>query len=146
MKFLAAAVSTLALATGVLAQSAYIEKPADGDSVTAGSSLVIDVVRPNTISSSQEVGIAIGISSCTSKACLPANSTLGTLLYNGRFTPQYDEDQAATGQYQPHQNITVQIPGDFTKGTAQINFAHFFLLGASLSPYIETSEVNVTVN
>ncbi|KAF5361140.1 hypothetical protein D9758_009035 [Tetrapyrgos nigripes] len=145
MKFITSAFSTLILVAGVLGQSAYIETPTKGNSVTAGTSLVIDVVRPNTISSSVEIGIAIGIASCAASRCYSAAETLGTLLYNGIFNPQYDAKPFETGQYQPHQEITVQIPEDFTKGDAQINFAHFFLLGASLSPTVETSSVSVEV-
>ncbi|THU95207.1 hypothetical protein K435DRAFT_798290 [Dendrothele bispora CBS 962.96] len=117
----------LSLAAVSLAQSANIGFPTDGTSVPAGSSLNVDVIRPDTISSSEEAGIVLGLASCgqNPQGCLPASATMGQVLYNGDFNPQFGNE------FQPHQNITVQIPADFPKGPAQLNFAHFFLLGAS---------------
>ncbi|THV04040.1 hypothetical protein K435DRAFT_571254, partial [Dendrothele bispora CBS 962.96] len=113
------------LAAVSLAQSAHIEFPTDGTSVSAGSPLNVDIIRPNTLSSSEEVGVVLGLSSCgqNPQGCLPPSDSMGQILYNGDFNPQFGNES------QPHQNITVQIPSDIPKGPAQLNFAHFFLLG-----------------
>ncbi|KAF5348969.1 hypothetical protein D9758_014216 [Tetrapyrgos nigripes] len=141
MKYISIALSTLSLSAFAFAQSAHIGFPTDGVSVAAGSSLNVDVIRPDTISSSEEVGIVIGLRSCPSniQACLDPSLTMGTILYNGDFNPQFGNE------IQPHMNVTVQIPADTPKGSAQLNFAHFFLLGASLSPDLESSSVKITI-
>ncbi|THU95700.1 hypothetical protein K435DRAFT_839360 [Dendrothele bispora CBS 962.96] len=139
MKTFTAVLSALSLATVAFAQSAQIGYPTEGTSVTAGSTLNVDIIRPNTISSSEEVGIVLGLSSCNQRACFAPNLTMGTVLYNGDFDPQFGDEN------QPHQNFTIEIPSDFTKGSAQLNFAHFYLLGASLAPSLENSSVNITI-
>ncbi|KAF5334823.1 hypothetical protein D9758_018072 [Tetrapyrgos nigripes] len=141
MKYISIALSTLSLSALALAQSAHIGFPTNGASVGAGSSLNVDVIRPATISSSQEVGIVIGLTSCPSniQTCLDPSLTMGKILYNGDFNPQRGNEN------QPHMNVTVQIPADTPKGTAQLNFAHFYLLGASLSPEVQSSSVKITI-
>jgi len=72
------------------------------------------------------MAVAIGISSCASTTCNQADEVMGSILYNGKFNPQYHE------YYQPpYQNFSVKIPADFTSGTAQINVAHATLIGVS---------------
>ncbi|KAK7444839.1 hypothetical protein VKT23_015157 [Stygiomarasmius scandens] len=138
MKVLTSTLSALAMASAVFCQSALVHFPTDGTSVSAGSSLNVDIIRPNSLSSSQEVGVVLGLASCNPR-CLAANLSIGRILYNGDFNPQFGNAS------QPHQNITVQIPSDTPKGAAQLNFAHFFLLGASLSPDLESSSVSITI-
>ena len=71
------------------------------------------------------MGVAIGISSCSSK-CYPADEVMGTILYNGEFQPEYHESYLP-----PYQNFTVNIPSSFTEGKAKINVAHATLIGVS---------------
>ncbi|KAK7444309.1 hypothetical protein VKT23_015321 [Stygiomarasmius scandens] len=142
MKLFTAALSALSLATVALGQSAHIGFPTDGATVSAGSPLSVNVIRPNTISSSEEVAVVIGIASCTTsdQGCLAPNLTMGSILYNGPFDPQIPSPTEP-----PSQNITVDIPSDIPKGETQLNFAHFFMVGASLSPSVETSSVSITI-
>jgi len=72
------------------------------------------------------MAVAIGISSCGPRGCQPASNVMGTILYNGPFSPQFHE----TGP-PPYQNFSVTVPADFTKGEAQINVAHATLIGVS---------------
>lgn len=51
---------------------------------------------------------------------------MGTILYNGKFNPQYHEPSQP-----PYQNFSVKVPADFTTGSAQINVAHATLIGVS---------------
>jgi hypothetical protein len=53
---------------------------------------------------------------------------MGTILFNGSFTPQFDTP--ADG-LPPHQNFTVTVPAGIT-GKAQLNLAHFALVGVSV--------------
>jgi len=95
-----------------------------------------------TISSSVEIAIALGLSSCGSREngqCLPVKASMGTILYNDNYNPQLDEDRQH-GEHQPHQNFALTIPEDTPKGSAQLNFAHFYLLGVSFIQWFsETS-------
>lgn len=71
------------------------------------------------------MAVAIGISSC-SGTCHQADEVMGTILFNGKFNPQYHEPSQP-----PYQNFSVKIPADFTAGSAQINVAHATLIGVS---------------
>ncbi|KAJ7598972.1 hypothetical protein C8J56DRAFT_769687 [Mycena floridula] len=143
MKVFTATAFTAALyALIVSAQSVNIGFPADGAQVKAGQSLVVEVDRPDTISSSQEVAIVIGFSSCSSR-CLPPLSSMGTVLYNGPYAPIFQPNQTVAKP--PHQNFTVTIPTSATVGKAQLNLAHFLLLGASLGPFLETRNISLNV-
>jgi len=51
---------------------------------------------------------------------------MGSILYNGPFDPQIPSPTEP-----PSQNITVDIPSDIPQGEAQLNFAHFFMIGVS---------------
>jgi hypothetical protein len=72
------------------------------------------------------MAIAIGISSCGSSKCYPADEVMGTILYNGKFLPVYHEPSLP-----PYQNFTVKVPNSFTEGRAKINVAHATLIGVS---------------
>lgn len=52
---------------------------------------------------------------------------MGTILYHGGFKPVYHESSAP-----PYENFTIKIPSDIKKGDAQINIAHFSLVGVSI--------------
>ena len=82
------------------------------------------------------MAVAIGISSCASNVCVEADEVMGTILYNGKFNPQYHEPSQP-----PYQNFSVKIPAEFTAGTAQINVAHATLIGVSPKMQIPLSYV-----
>lgn len=117
----------LAVFVGVaLAQSAQIGLPSAGQRLVKGSDVVVQIQRPNTLTGSTEMAVAIGISSCATQACIPSDEYMGTILYNGPFKPEYYESTVP-----PYQNFTVHVPSDWTAGNAQINVAHAALVGVS---------------
>ncbi|ESK83851.1 hypothetical protein Moror_13508 [Moniliophthora roreri MCA 2997] len=132
MKFFATTLSLALAATSVVAQRAYIAQPTMGSDVQAGSTITIEVDRPNFQSSALEVAVVLGIQSCTTATCRDPEEWFGPamILYNGPYNPQY---ATPAGRLPPHQNFTVQIPETMAKGTAQINLAHFNMVGVSLS-------------
>lgn len=139
MKFFAALV---ACASAALAQNAAIGYPTDGQKIEAGSDAVVQIQRPNSLTGSKELQVAIGIASCASSPCLPSKETLGTtVLYSGDFKPVYHESGSP-----PYQNYTVKIPSDLKHGKAQINVAHFSIMGASNVPFFETLNQTVVIN
>ena len=73
------------------------------------------------------MAVAIGIVSCGSHGCYPADDEMGTILFNGKFNPVYHEYYMP-----PYQNYTVKVPSTFTEGTAHINVAHVSLIGVSI--------------
>ncbi|KAH7929598.1 hypothetical protein BV22DRAFT_1029212 [Leucogyrophana mollusca] len=128
-------------AATALAQSAAIGYPPQGLSVSPGSSLTVQVERPNTLTGSEEVAVVIGLQSCTARpACIDPAELMGDILYNGPFAPVYHEPQNP-----PYQNFTVQIPSSFQNGTALIGVAHVTLIGAGLYPYLETLNRTITI-
>ncbi|KAF7587687.1 hypothetical protein BBP40_006873 [Aspergillus hancockii] len=128
------------LAATVSAQNAGIGYPAEGQQISPGDELVVQVQRPNSLTGSVELGVAVGISFCASSPCFSPKESLGTLLYNGPFKPEYHETSRP-----PYQNFTVQIPDSAAEGTAQINIAHVAIVGASAWPFLETLNRTVTV-
>lgn len=56
--------------------------------------------------------------------------TMGTILYHGDFKPVYHESSAP-----PYENFTVTIPSSIKDGKAQINIAHFALVGVSINSF-----------
>ncbi|KII83245.1 hypothetical protein PLICRDRAFT_180650 [Plicaturopsis crispa FD-325 SS-3] len=129
-------------AASALAQSIQIGAPAAGTSVSPGSSLVVEVDRPNSLTGSQEVAIVIALDSCSSSGgCRPPSDVLGNILYSGGFNPEYSTP--ADGK-PPHQNFTVQIPSGAQSGTNLLTVTHFSLVGAGPYPLFEYR--NITLN
>ncbi|KNG88757.1 hypothetical protein ANOM_002819 [Aspergillus nomiae NRRL 13137] len=128
------------LAAAVSAQNAGIGFPTKDQEITAGENLVVQIQRPNSLTGSKEMGVAIGVASCASRPCMAPKDTLGTLLYNGPFKPEYHETSQP-----PYQNFTVTIPDSIAKGDAQINVAHVAIVGASAWPYLDLLNQTVVV-
>ncbi|GLB41549.1 hypothetical protein LshimejAT787_1001490 [Lyophyllum shimeji] len=140
MKFLAPIVSALVFIGAVNAQASYIGYPADGTSVKRGEQIVVQVVRPNSIMGSIEVGLAIGLQSCADRPCAPANQAIGTVLYHGPYDPEFHEKPGM-----PYQNFTVTVPtADYFNGKAQLSVNRFHLIGAGPYPVLESN--NITLN
>ncbi|KAM6493943.1 hypothetical protein JOM56_010304 [Amanita muscaria] len=125
------------------AQSVEIDYPQNGACVPAGQNLTVQVVRPDTLTGSQEVAVVIGLTSCTSRPCLPPDSVMGAILYNGPYNPQFQKPNLPP--FQPYQNFSVAIPASWTKGAAQLNVAHFTLIGLGPFPFSETLNVSLTI-
>jgi len=142
MKYFRSLLLSALLATTALAQRVQIGYPADQSTIRAGTNITVEVDRPNFQSSAQEVAIVIGIRSCFSGPCLPPTDGIGSVLYSGPYNPQYAIPIVPAKP--PHQNFTVFIPSSVPQGTAQLNLAHFSLIGAGLEPFFETT--NITLN
>ncbi|KAJ5550393.1 hypothetical protein N7461_005091 [Penicillium sp. DV-2018c] len=137
MKFL---ISIALFIVSAFAQRAMIGLPHPGQRIHSGKDVVIQVQRPNFQSSSEELGIAIGLTSCASSPCRDADEVLGTILYNGPFKPVYHESSQP-----PYQNFTVKVPSSATVGKSQINVAHAALIGAGPMPFLESFNQTVFV-
>jgi len=128
------------LACSVLAQRSFITFPADGSTVVAGRRTVVQVTRPNSLQGSVEVGLVIGLQVCQSGTCAPPNQQIGTVLFNGQYSPKLHEQPG-----RPYQNFTVTIPSSFPKGKAQLATARLHLIGAGPSPTLELNNITLTV-
>ncbi|KAF9220108.1 hypothetical protein BS17DRAFT_353969 [Gyrodon lividus] len=127
-------------AAAALAQNAAIGLPKQGQSISPGSNLTVQVQRPNSLTGSEEVAVVIGFQSCPSGPCISPADYMGQILYNGPFSPQYHEFYNP-----PYQNFTVQVPSTAAKGTALIGVAHVTLIGAGLFPWMEVLNQTVVV-
>ncbi|KAJ6016535.1 hypothetical protein N7540_011126 [Penicillium herquei] len=105
--------------SAALAQNAVINIPERQQTVTAGSDLIVQVLRPNLLTNSQEMALAIGFSFCANGGCSPASEDMGTVVYSGNFNPVSHEEFLP-----PYQNFTVPIPSSYSSGKAQVNVAH----------------------
>ncbi|KAJ5744908.1 hypothetical protein N7533_009778 [Penicillium manginii] len=119
-----------------LAQKVAIGAPARGAQVEAGSEVTVQVQRPNTLTGSAEIGIAVAIGSNNANP----NEQLGNVLYKGIFEPELHERNLPA-----YQNVTVTVPAQSTKGYARINVAHAGLVGAGNSPFLETVTWPITI-
>ncbi|KAJ5645374.1 hypothetical protein N7507_011385 [Penicillium longicatenatum] len=133
--------SLAAFAGLALAQNAHIGLPKAGQTVAAGSDVIVQVQRPNSLTNSEEMAVAIGFASCGSGGCHPADEVMGTVVYNGKFNPVYHETYLP-----PYQNFTVTVPSSFKAGNAQVNVAHATLVGAGLYPDMETLNQTIIIS
>ncbi|KAJ6096627.1 hypothetical protein N7486_007373 [Penicillium sp. IBT 16267x] len=133
---------SLAVFAGLaLAQNAYIGLPKAGQKVAPGSDVIVQVQRPNSLTNSEEMAVAIGFASCGSGGCYPTDEFMGTVVYNGKFNPVYHETYLP-----PYQNFTVTVPASFKAGKAQVNVAHATLIGAGLYPEMETLNQTIVIS
>ncbi|KAJ3504897.1 hypothetical protein NLJ89_g7698 [Agrocybe chaxingu] len=141
MKFTPLFVAILG-AIGVAAQASFIGHPPAGSSLLPGQTLTVQVVRPNSIQGSIEVGMVIGLLDCQFLPCPPPNAQVGTILFNGDFNPQLHEKPGM-----PYQNFTVTIPSAefLPNNVAQLGVVRFHLIGAGPSPVLESNNVTLRV-
>jgi len=125
-----------------LAQAVTIESPPAGASIAQGESFTVQIARPDTLTGSIEVSVAIGVVSCASRPCSTFTTTqdLGSVLYYGPYTPEL-----YGGRTPEYENFTVSLPSGFSLGAAQINVAHFSLLGLGPSLFFETLNSSIVV-
>ncbi|KAF8218124.1 hypothetical protein K438DRAFT_1796340 [Mycena galopus ATCC 62051] len=143
MKFFSSLALSALFATAALAQGTDIGAPADGATVRAGSNITVEIDRPDTLTGSIEGAVVIGFESCVGiNSCFPPSEAMGAILYNGPYAPEFHTD--VTPGKPPYQNFTVTIPSSAPAGVAQLNLAHFSLVGAVAGPFLETH--NITLN
>ncbi|KAG2065787.1 hypothetical protein BDR04DRAFT_1060113 [Suillus decipiens] len=130
------------LAVSAFAQSADIGYPPQGLSVSPGSNLTVQIQKPDSLTNSEEVAVVIGIQSCPGKPCSSPMVSMGQILYNGPFNPQFPENMPGP----PYENFTVQIPDGIASGTVLIGAVHVTLVGLSLHPLLETLNATITIS
>ncbi|KAI0820445.1 hypothetical protein BC628DRAFT_1330267 [Trametes gibbosa] len=122
------------LASLAAAQMAVIRAPPARSTFSPGEQFTVDVDRPDTLTGSQEVSVAIGLLSCAGQAppgtCDGIDTTeeIGTALYAGPYVPQL-----RPGGSDLFENFTVTVPVDFPAGAAALSVAHFSLVGVRTS-------------
>ncbi|KAI1794785.1 hypothetical protein LXA43DRAFT_86793 [Ganoderma leucocontextum] len=127
-----------------VAQNAFIYTPPPRSTFAPGESFVVDIDRPDTLTNSRDVSVAIGLLSCVGRAppgtCDGIDSAwqMGDILYAGPYTPLVPPDGANA-----YENFTVTVPADFQPGPAVLAVAHFTLVGALFWPSLEV--LNETV-
>ncbi|KAJ5737259.1 uncharacterized protein N7483_002384 [Penicillium malachiteum] len=124
-----------------MAQNAAIRLPVERQTVVARSDLIVQILRPNSLTNSKEMAVAIGFSFCANGSCSPASENMGTVVYNGDFNPVSHEDFLP-----PYQNFTISVPPGCKSGKGQINVAHATLVGAELYPYIESLNQSIFIS
>ncbi|KAF9524265.1 hypothetical protein CPB83DRAFT_898019 [Crepidotus variabilis] len=139
MKFSSFFVAALSI-VGAAAQASCIGSPAAGSNISPNQQITVQVVRPNSIQGSTEVGLAIGLLMCQQNPCPPPSGQLGSVLYTGQFSPQ----PMGMGQY--YQNFTVTVPSYFqAPNKAQLATARLHLIGAGPSPNLELNTVSLNI-
>jgi len=119
-------------ATLSLAQNIIVSYPPAGTVVYDGKNFTVELDRPNSLTGSIDVSVVISIASCAKLPCASPSNVLGYTMYEGPYKPKYYQ------QYKPpHENFTVAVPLGFPKGCAQLNVAHFSLVGAGPYPWLE---------
>ncbi|KII83237.1 hypothetical protein PLICRDRAFT_127414 [Plicaturopsis crispa FD-325 SS-3] len=131
------------LAASALAQSIEIGAPPAGTIAARGSTLTIEVDRPNSLTGSQEIALVIALEPC-STGCRPPSSALGSILYSGAYNPEYSATPADGKP--PHQNFTVQIPSGTQLGTNLLTVTHFSLVGAGPYPLLEYRNITLAIS
>ncbi|KAF9524266.1 hypothetical protein CPB83DRAFT_898020 [Crepidotus variabilis] len=139
--------STFVVATigivGAAAQRSFIANPIAGTTISPGQHITVQVIRPNSLQGSTEVGLVIALLQCREDPCPPPSSQLGNVLYNGQYNPVLHEQPG-----RPYQNFTVTVPG-FQAGDglnkAQLATARFHLIGAGPSPTLELNTVQLNL-
>ncbi|KAJ5555950.1 hypothetical protein N7513_003592 [Penicillium frequentans] len=112
--------SSLAAFAGLaLAQNAAIGLPTPNQTVAPGSNIIVQIQRPNSLTGSTEMAVAIGLVSCLHRVFQPTSNIMGSI------------------------NFTVTVPFAFAAGQAQVNVAHATLLGAG--PYPDLESLNQTI-
>ncbi|KAH9945901.1 uncharacterized protein BXZ73DRAFT_95418 [Epithele typhae] len=130
-----------ALVASSVAQSVLIRSPAPNETVSPNQTFVVEVDKPNSLSPSMDISVAIGMESCNAAGCEAVSQAqmLGNVLFAGGFDPVL---KPGTGDL--FQNFTVQVPATMPSGQAMLTVAHFYLLGAGANPAVELA--NVTLN
>jgi len=128
------------LVTFACGQNVVISYPPPGTKVKPGKHLRVQIARPDTLSSSLEIGVGIAIASCATHPCFPPQDFMGDILYHGAYKPVQLKSSLTL-----FQNFSVEIPSGFPKGHAQLNVAHSALIGAGSIPYLQTLNISLVV-
>ncbi|KAF9218253.1 hypothetical protein BS17DRAFT_791872 [Gyrodon lividus] len=129
--------STALFASAAFGQT-FITAPAAGSTVTAGSKITVQVTVADGPINFDEISVAIGLQSCPDGSCNPTSEYLGTILYQGPYSPQ----PSGVG-LNLFQNFTVTIPASTPSGQAILGVANFYLDSIGYAPNLNV--VNETL-
>ncbi|KAI6153001.1 hypothetical protein BKA82DRAFT_4085049 [Pisolithus tinctorius] len=119
-----------------LAQSMEILAPPAGTTLTPGNNFTVQLQMSNFPENIDVVAVVIGLQHCLGTQCDPPTEVMGSILYQGPFTPP-------VGQLTT--NYSVAVPSSFSSGTAQLGVINFFMVGAGYMPVVQYLNETVTV-
>ncbi|KAL5488055.1 hypothetical protein ACEPAI_6163 [Sanghuangporus weigelae] len=125
------------LALPVLGQMVSIAAPDPGETLTPGSSIVVELDSANGLTNFQHVSVALGIAPVPNDT---STSTLGTMLFAGNYTPTLHEQNKSM-----YQNFTLTIPDGQVSGNSTLSVAHFYLVG-SISDEMHSMDMRICMN
>ncbi|KAG1899998.1 uncharacterized protein F5891DRAFT_1173349 [Suillus fuscotomentosus] len=129
--------------SATLAQTIELGFPQNGDNFCPGQEATTRLFnRWESVASTVQVGIALGIDDCENGLWPDPADGLGFVLYAGPWTPESHGPPYAYGYYQ---NFTVTILSYLTKGPAIFTLTHFCLIGADWYLFLEFRNVTVKV-
>ncbi|KAG2119933.1 uncharacterized protein F5147DRAFT_767396 [Suillus discolor] len=109
--------------SATLAETIELAFPQNGDNFCPSQEVTAQVIQPQSMASTVQVGIALGIANCENGSCPDPADGLGSYLYAGPWTSE------AMG---------------LLMGPAIFTLTHFCLIGADWYPFLEFR--NATVN
>lgn len=81
---------------------------------------------------SEEIAVVIGINKCNEAGvCASPDESMGTVLYNGPFNPEFHEYNMP-----PYQNFSLLVPASAAAQQGIVTVAHFSLVGVSDSSHL----------
>ncbi|KAK2459287.1 hypothetical protein APHAL10511_008708 [Amanita phalloides] len=129
------------LSTVAFGQGVVVSYPPAGTSVKRGDHIRVQIDRPDSLSSSFEIGVGIAIAPCGTRPCFLPEDFMGYVLYHGGYNPVLINGRGLTLV----QNFSVEVPSTFPTGPAQLNIAHATLIGAGSIPYTQTLNTSLIV-
>ncbi|KIJ64229.1 hypothetical protein HYDPIDRAFT_112187 [Hydnomerulius pinastri MD-312] len=142
MHFFKTTYSLALFAAAALGQSISINSPLPGSTVTAGSSITVQVGYPIYIQNVNRYSVVVGLQSCpdgTGCSTLGPNVGLGSVLGEAPYNPQYNSVGNA------YQDFVVTIPASTPSGQANIGAVGFFVVGASYLPGLDYANATVYI-
>jgi len=137
--------AVLALVASTFAQGVNIASPTAGQSIVAGNGGQVVIAKPDTLTGSTDIGVAVTIHHCNQSPCEDATQMLGEIFYAGAFSPQRPPPgTSGPANGEPFQSFFASIPSDFPKGPAVLSVPHSALVNAG--PHFFNEIVNVTIN
>ncbi|KAG6333795.1 hypothetical protein ID866_5290 [Astraeus odoratus] len=118
-----------------LAQSTQLLAPPAGTTVNPGNNFTVRVGMGGYPENIDVVSIVIGLQHCYG-TCSPPNQFMGSILYQGPYTPQ-------SGQY--YADYSVMVPEGFPTGQASLGVINFFMVGAEYEPIFDFLNETLTV-
>ncbi|KIM73515.1 hypothetical protein PILCRDRAFT_829099 [Piloderma croceum F 1598] len=140
MKFLSLVTTVFMIATAALAQNITIGSPANNTKVSPGETIIVQIMKPNGLSSSMDISAVIAINTCTTSCPSLPQQQLGVVVFAGPFSP------VQSGFGYAAQNYTVQLPSSLPTGKEVLLIAlHFGLIGAGPAAEVDGASISLLV-